>query len=219
MAGRGRGMDLLKKLAKMELKGEEDDDDAATIQPTDTDATSIAHDSEVEAKFKQVDDYYRARYGDAETCGGSTTSEPSLGTSAFVAPFRTYMTRVRGEDSAPPSEAPTLEEELIPPVAPKFAFPIVGRGRGLFAVKESVQSGIGVASSTSDSDKQSNKMVGTPEESKVSSGAIPKFSGRGRGLILTSGEYLLTFSTLIASFTTILNILRTWNWLIRSIKR
>lgn len=47
------------------------------------------------------------------------------------------------------------------------------------------------AASTSDSEKQSKPLVDTndtPDEAKISSGAIRKFGGMGRGVVFTSGE-------------------------------
>jgi hypothetical protein len=196
MAGRGRGVDIFRKLAKLQLEEEENiEDQAAAVAPTDTEATDIAGESEVETKLQKVDEYYRARFGDAETVGdGSTISEPSVGTGTYVAPFKTYLTRVRGEDSvAPPSELQTVHEAAS---EQKITFPMAGRGRGMFGIPDTIGSKSGFGESTSESEKTSEKKpADTPvDTSKLSSGgAIPRTTGRGRGIILTSGEGLKLF--------------------------
>lgn len=175
MAGRGRGLNIFKKQL------EQHEEAAAAVQPTDTEVTDAPDDSEVEAKLAAVEEYNKQRFADAETCGGSTTSEPSIGTGTFVAPFRTYLSRVYGQDSGgAPSEAPTTTDDGQSEL--KLPFP-TGRGRGMFAA-QSVAAG-----STSESEKVSDKPPGdTGEETKVSSGAVPKM-GRGRGILFTSGEF------------------------------
>lgn len=173
MAGRGRGLNIFKKqLEEQEAK--------AVLQQTDTDVTDVPDDdSEVQARLAAVEQYNRQRFADAE--GGSTTSDPSIGTGTFVAPFRTYLARIYGQDSfAPPSEAPTTttddgQSELKLPFS-------IGRGRGIFASQSVVHE------STSESEKVSDKPQGdTGQDTKVSSGAIPKM-GRGRGILFTSGK-------------------------------
>lgn len=135
MAGRGRGQALFKKLAEMQVEDEEEEQQAAApLRQMDTDLTSIAPDSEIDRRFQQMENFYRPRCGDSEQYETST-ADPSIGTETFVAPFRTYIAKVRGEDSASDPTAPTSTVPDSEQTTPKLNF--LGRGRGMFSVATS----------------------------------------------------------------------------------
>lgn len=188
MAGRGRGMDLFRKLAEMEQRrtvDEEEEQANSSLAQSETDMSQVDEAAEA-ARIKQVGDYNRARFG-TSFADDDSTDTPSIGTETFIAPFKTYLNKLQGK--APFDDTSTIPDaasEAKPPSPPaQAAVPFqLGRGRGMFAVipPKAVKTG-----STSDSDKAKKESADPDEEIVSITGVIPKLGGRGRGNVFTSG--------------------------------